>query len=568
MRESSEATINKNNLLSFFDKDNACGNELPEYITVKSGLKVRVADAEWRLLQNKGKGNTLKLYWLRASDLSSKEIELTLLVFIHYVIGKSASTACTVAIGVRPVIKSGFPSVSDLKIMWSSLGLSKKKAANQFFGTLVKLGYREFKEHHNFTSKNIGSDKVDPLSPFTGRLNELEFDSVVQNLHLEISKIDFGTNKDFNFFAKRGNSYSFNFSRLRSLIGTRLLIAILRRPLQIAMIKWSDIIPVGCTFGDELIPLNNEVYNIGVAALQLRLYRIKNSVKEARYRSTPEKYPMALSEDLSLLLYRYKMIFIRGVQLALLESGISSSKGKTLDLIKNMPVFISSEFFGLKIKSLSEFEAIFTHNSSLYHLNEALLTNAVKGLKGVSDRTNNLSVTSNRLRHTALTRGAEEGLDSAQLSKLTGVTEPAARRYIDLDYRSRRLIDDRYVANDFLRNAFSVPVQYLDKDNEVVLGANFEEIGGVKSIKSCSQCLAKMGKPIGCYGCPNFLPLLDADHHSVLEQAEAKLKANMAQFKSPVINRSVEKLERQIEKIRITITLCDNIIDNKGKLNA
>ena len=155
---------------------------------MKSGLKVRVSDAEWVLLQNKGKGNLIKLAWLRSGELSNKEIELALLVFIHYVINKSASTACTVAIGVRPVIQSGFPSIEDLMIAWSSLGLSKKKATNQFFGTLVRLGYREFAKFHQFTSSNLDSEMIDPLNPFKGRLSELEFDSVIQNLNQEIAR--------------------------------------------------------------------------------------------------------------------------------------------------------------------------------------------------------------------------------------------------------------------------------------------------------------------------------------------------------------------------------------------
>ena len=167
-----------------------------------------------------------------------------------------------------------------------------------------------------------------------------------------------------------------------------------------------------------------------------------------------------------------------------------------------------------------------------------------------------------------MTRGAEQGLDSAQLSRLTGVTEPAARHYVDLDYRSRRLIDENYLVNSFLKDSFSVPVRHLDKGSEVILGSSFEEIGGVKNIKSCSQCSAKMGRPIGCYGCPSFRPLLNADHRAVLNQAKAKLTANMANLPSSIRHRSVEKLENQIEKIKITIALCDNIIHKEEKLNA
>ncbi|WP_141440703.1 hypothetical protein [Vreelandella titanicae] len=567
MRKNKDATIKINKSFPFFDEDNTAGNEIPEYIIVKSGLKVRVSDAEWVLLQNKGKGNLIKLAWLRSGELSNKEIELALLVFIHYVINKSASTAYTVAIGVRPVIQSGFPSIEDLMIAWSSLGLSKKKATNQFFGTLVRLGYREFAKFHQFTSSNLDSEMIDPLNPFKGRLSELEFDSVIQNLNQEIARIDFSIDRDYDFFAKQANAGFFSFSALRNLVSVRLLIAILRRPFQVTMLKWSDLIPVGNSFNDKLITGCNEILNIGTAALQLRLYRVKSNVKEAWYRSTPERYPMALSEDLSLLMYSYKLIYAKGLSLALLKSGIDLAKEEIIEIMKNMPVFISTDFFCLRFKDVASYKALFTQNSSLYHLGEQTIIQRVKSLKGISDRTSNLSVTSNRLRHTALTRGAEKGLDSAQLSRLTGVTEPAARHYVDLDYQSRRLIDENYLANQFLKNAFAVPVRSLDKNDEVILGSNFEKIGGVKDVKACSQCKTKLGRPIGCYGCPSFRPLLDADHRTVLDQANAKLSANIVHLPSSVKNRSVEKLERQIDKIKITIALCDELINQQDRIN-
>jgi hypothetical protein len=34
---------------------------------------------------------------------------------------------------------------------------------------------------------------------------------------------------------------------------------------------------------------------------------------------------------------------------------------------------------------------------------------------------------------------------------MTGVTVPAARHYIDLDYVSRREIDTKYIGNEFLK---------------------------------------------------------------------------------------------------------------------
>lgn len=132
MKSISESGENKNKTSFFVEDYIASDSSIPEYITAKSGLKVRVADSEWRLLHNKGKGNILNLSWLRGSNLKDRELQLTLLVFIYYAINKAASTTATVSIGIRPVINSGFPSVLDLTIMWSGLSISKKKLLISF----------------------------------------------------------------------------------------------------------------------------------------------------------------------------------------------------------------------------------------------------------------------------------------------------------------------------------------------------------------------------------------------------------------------------------------------------
>ena len=119
----------------------------------------------------------------------------------------------------------------------------------------------------SFTSL-LHSEMIDPLNPFKGRLSELEFDSVVQNLNQEIARIDFSIDRDYDFFDRQAYAGFFSFSTLRNLVSVRLLIAILRRPFQVAMLKWSDLIPVGNSFNDKSITGCNEISNIGTVALQ------------------------------------------------------------------------------------------------------------------------------------------------------------------------------------------------------------------------------------------------------------------------------------------------------------
>ncbi|MGA4816392.1 hypothetical protein ACPA9J_20675 [Pseudomonas aeruginosa] len=81
--------------------------------------------------------------------------------------------------------------------------------------------------------------------------------------------------------------------------------------------------------------------------------------------------------------------------------------------------------------------------------------------------------TSNRIRHTVVTRGAQNGLPAVQLAKMTGVTVPAARHYIDLDYVSRREIDTKYIGNEFLKKAFSHTLTVVPEGDEVIVDNKF-----------------------------------------------------------------------------------------------
>lgn len=49
MKSISESGENKNKTSFFVEDYIASDSSIPEYITAKSGLKVRVADSEWRL---------------------------------------------------------------------------------------------------------------------------------------------------------------------------------------------------------------------------------------------------------------------------------------------------------------------------------------------------------------------------------------------------------------------------------------------------------------------------------------------------------------------------------------
>ena len=137
-----------------------------------------------------------------------------------------------------------------------------------------------------------------------------------------------------------------------------------------------------------------------------------------------------------------------------------------------------------------------------------------------------------------------------------------------MDYQSRLLIDQNYVGNEFLKQAFKGAISLVAAGEEVVLDQQFNDIGGVKSKASCRNCSAELGRPLACYGCPNFRPLLEAEHRAVLQLAEDKLSINKSALLNPLHTRSIEKLQRQINWVKLTIDICDEILLTKKGLNV
>jgi hypothetical protein len=149
------------------------------------------------------------------------------------------------------------------------------------------------------------------------------------------------------------------------------------------------------------------------------------------------------------------------------------------------------------------------------------------------------------------------------LAKITGVTVHSARHYIDLDYDSRLMIDDLYVGSEFLAAVFSNPLEQVSNDEDEVLDHEFNAVGGLRDKQCCTSCSAVMGRPIGCYGCNNFRPILEADHGKVLKLAELKLEANSKKLLSPEEKLSVEKLGKQVKWIKLTINVCNQVLENR-----
>ena len=520
-------------------------------ITARSGLSVNTADDIWIILPNNGKGRQLSVGWVYSSTMLDNEKCLILDVLAYYVRTKAASTASGIVANVKPFLHAGIPSLAKVKAIWSGLKTNQKKGLNQFFGTLSKQGYEKYSEYHKFTSSHLDKWQANPLDPTSGALNDSEFDSLARRINLNLQEFNWGGERDLSFF----QAQSF-FGRLRNFVTNKLLLSIVRRPIQISLVKWSDLIPSGASFHDTGIRPADEIGAVGGQTLQLRVY-IAKSTGVIFSRERPERYPIPISENLSKTLIEYKLVMLEGLTMLMRSSGIEVSHSELLTLMTYMPMFPDVSLFEHEFESLELFSSLFTSRSTAYHVSEAAVTHAMRNLKITSDRAADCLPTSNRIRHTVLTRGAQDGLPAPQLAKITGVTVPAVRHYIDLNYESRLEIDSKYIGNEFLKKAFSSTLSVVLEGEEAIFDNNFNPVGAALDNHSCSTCSTILGRPLGCYGCPNFRPILEADHRSVLAAAEDKLAVNRSSLINPLYARSIEKLERQIDWVKLTIEVCD-----------
>ncbi|WP_374343537.1 hypothetical protein [Azonexus sp.] len=524
-------------------------------------MPINILDDQWKILPTKSKGHLIPIAWLHDSQMPDEDWQLVIEVYLYYVRTKAASTASGVVTNTKPHVANGIPSLENIKLKWSGLKTNQKKGLNQFFNTLVALGYKRFREYHAFTTAHLDKDTKNYLDPSKGALTDFEFDSLAKQINTRVNSIDWSETGDLSFYRSQ------KFTEIRSIISTKLMLATVRRGIQLSILKWSDLIPTGASFNDKKIKPMDEIGTIGATTLQLRMFHAKET-DAPNPRSHPERYPLYLSEDLSQALVQYKKFCLRGISLLLENSGLHIDQETLLHIANDIPVFPDYTLFQLQLNSFETFKSLFTPISTLFHTTDIALTKPISNISVASDRLPDCAVTINRLRHTVLTRAAQQGVPAVQLARITGVTVPAARHYVDMDYASRLLIDKNYLGNEFLKRAFSGSITVIPEGEEIIVGHNFDEVGCASKKQTCKTCKTLLGRPLGCYGCPNFRPILEANHRAELQLAQQKLEANRAFLFNPLLANTIKKLERQIEWVQLTITICDEILAKQRAIDA
>jgi hypothetical protein len=528
--------------------------ELPAEFRSQAGLIVKTADDVWGL-SPLGKGNKINISWLQNFNLNSELRYILLDTLIHYSETQTSSTVATVCFS----LVQGFPkdneSDDEFERIWNGLGSSSKKTLKGFLGTCLKLNHVKLKKHHVIASKFKHKKNFQALHPTKGRLTDFEYDSVLQNLRSLCSEIPETAPNNIGFY-QTTNFNSKTFVNFRNIMSYRLMIQLARRPKQISILKWCDVLPVGVSFSDKNVSV--EPIYTGVKSLHVRSYKIKQSKQENGFRLYPEKWTIPLSESFSALLIRYRILYFHGFKLALNNSKLEFSEEQLQDLFNYCPIFPNLSLF---IDDLNNYNITKTINekSQLFHLSEDKIRGA--GLyygKGLSERHGKITASNNRLRHTWLCNAALEGNSLQDISKITNVTLPGAREYLQLGLKERQFINENYAANGLLREAFN-PKPFASDNDSLIEHELIGPLGVEEEFTKCNVCEHKirMARPIACYGCTNFRPLLDADHESILKQAITKRDFNKKFGTNVEGTGSIKRLDKAIAYIKLTIVICN-----------
>ncbi|NQY87874.1 MAG: hypothetical protein HRT51_09025 [Colwellia sp.] len=448
--------------------------------------------------------------------------------------------------------------------VFSSVAKLKGRSENEikdYFSDIV-----EFLDNQEFQNRN---NKQNIMHPTKGSYTDEEYKTLSEYIRTHtISVVEQCMLP--NVRRSLDNGKSLVIARFSTVIMLHLLISLVRRPVQLWQMKWSDILPVGVSFSSiDAIKAGGEVENeqmfSDVEQFHIRTFK----GKEGLFRKNVESRSHRIEPDLSTLLDIYRAKYQEAFKENLAEQGIELSKVEWVEIMFRSPVCVGDGFFKSKFNDKEElFSTLGHHSASLHpkHNNLRVRISALFITAGLSsERVSLLSLTNNRHRHTILTHGVLDGLSKEQLSCITGVTIAAVTPYLDLTLQARLLIDDAFAKQKMFKQFATGGVSVLQQqDSFKVLNEFDEEMGFIKKQQDCSSCKANIGKPLGCYGCDNFRPFFEADHSANLNKLERKLELN----KDSTPN-TLKPIQRAIIFARATISVCNDIkLSKKGLANG
>jgi len=457
-------------------------------------------------------------------------------------------------------IGDGWQDELSFQKAYHLLSANNKNKAKSFFGSVAEDQVSEaeilksqFEPIINFLNAQsyIQYNSLKGIfDPEKGVYTDEEENEIQEKLRIRIGQLLQSLNKDV-----APQPYKLN--ELGDVIGLTLLKTIHRRPIQLSWIKWVDLLPVGVSFKDHRYAKQSpapdkEIDFTDIERLHLRTFRAKSGYG---FRESAEVRSHRLEPELSKLLAIYKYFYKSCLANHLNQQGVVLGSDEEEDLISRCPLLPEVNLFRQKYENKKNLFATLGYQSNAMHRDHKVITFRLKkeskNLQLTSSRIQQFNISNNRSRHSVITRAVEQGYSPEQVAAITGVTTDAIAAYMNLDMTGRNEINEAMARVKIFAQYGKLGIDELTKLDGFIVKNEFDEVQGmIKRTDNCHTCLSKLCKPLGCYGCVNFRPYLEADHQENLRRIEDKIT-----FNDGADQQVLKKLYNSRIYVRAVITL-------------
>ncbi|EMI4515671.1 hypothetical protein V6560_003210 [Vibrio parahaemolyticus] len=439
--------------------------------------------------------------------------------------------------------------VSDVESAFFNLSLSYKKRVKKIIERLAAFDNKYDPLLTILKEKSFGNDSRKVFDPDKGALTDYEFTDFAIKMNEHSSSI-FDSNS--------------HVSELSVFIAARFQQLYQKRLSQVALLKVGDFELRANDFidGDELritMPLKVN-HNDSEPEIAVRVPSVKQH--EDLFRRSFEISSIRISGRFLFELSHYLSKYQKLIRKLFQRQGYSLSKEEFSQVFSCLPLIPTTELYHFDFKEYIKEDCTLIHSFSIdgkgfVYVPEALegrVRRFLKLLNVSSDRApqGSFSLGNNRLRHTRAVKMVVDGLSRNEIAVTLGNTPKAASVYIDMADEIREKIDSHLSDYTFLADAFSGKVTSWIGQNEVSIESENGRLGKSSEANLCLVC--EKSPPAGCYGCPSFRPLVDADHQSQLLSVQARYDYQIANGISP---RALTAISHRILAIKATIQACD-----------
>lgn len=464
--------------------------------------------------------------------------------------------------------------IGSLERTWQQLGYVGKRQLQGLTSALSKYNESRYSSlHQAFKGRVIQQAKQNPFCSRTGALSHQEY----SDIHLKMNQFEpiiMSEAKFDTWLKEQGSQYGYATSRNVTYLVTLFMyiayyfsVVFGLRPEQIRLLKWKhftqDFRGAGAT---EPFLFEGEGY--------LWPPELKHQDDES---DRPHTTPLFVPNEFAEILRNYREIIVAKMTKCLDLSVFSLTKNQIKKVLSNLPVILNTTIFDItnkaKQKKASTEQIYHQLLEDNWYCTSDVIKNAPQVLKKklnfesyrLSPDEYNLNLS--RMRHTKGTRMLQSGCSPPETAAaLTHSGIGSVKIYFDVTPEQQKELDDARGDTKLLINAAEghfekmLKARIIDEMKEyedVIIDLDTGKLGRGESLPMCKGCIET--KPLSCYGCTNFRPLLTADHSQFLMNVEQECQEKQA-FYQP---HQMQGLTDMMLKIKLTIKVCNRLLDDR-----